>query len=153
MSFDFDASDFLNRLNRTEHGAEQAAVRAMEDNTDDLARIAQNIAPIDKATLRRGMQKKVKLSRDRLIGEVSFRAVENGFNNIDEWTLRDEVDVRPSDIMKVVEAVKEWISDFIERRRDELITSIIDDMGEEEYVKVKSKIDGKPFSYKDSYTE
>ena len=80
-------------------------------------------------------------------------AVENGFNNIDEWTLRDEVDVRPSDIMKVVEAVKEWISDFIERRRDELITSIIDDMGEEEYVKVKSKIDGKPFSYKDSYTE
>ena len=80
-------------------------------------------------------------------------AVESGFDNIDEWTLRDEVDVRPSDIMKVVEAVKEWISDFIESRRDELITSIIDDMGEEEYVKVKSKVDGKPFSYEDSHTE
>ena len=55
--------------------------------------------------------------------------------------------------MKVVEAVKEWLSDFIESRRDELITSIIDDMGEEEYVKVKSKVDGKPFSYEDSHTE
>lgn len=95
MSFDFDASDFLNRLNRTEHGAEQAAVQAMEDNTDDLARIAQNIAPIDKATLRRGMQKKVKLSRDRLIGEVSFRAVENGFNYA-IWTHEADYNLGPT---------------------------------------------------------
>ncbi|WP_261796313.1 hypothetical protein [Bacillus licheniformis] len=67
----------------------------MEDNTDDLARIAQNIAPIDKATLRRGMQKKVKLSRDRLIGEVSFRAVEDGFNYA-IWTHEADYNLGPT---------------------------------------------------------
>ena len=37
--------------------------------------------------------------------------------------------------------------DWIKRRRDELITSMIDDMSEEEFQKVKSEVDGKPFSY------
>lgn len=73
MSFTLDAGDFLSLLDNREAAVEQAAKTAMHDNTDDLARLAQNIAPIDKATLRRGMKKKVTLKRDSLIGEVSFR--------------------------------------------------------------------------------
>ncbi|MCP6683001.1 hypothetical protein [Bacillus nakamurai] len=80
MSFTLDAGDFLSLLDNREAAVEQSAKTAMHDNTDDLARLAQNIAPIDKATLRRGMKKKVTLKRDSLIGEVSFRAVDKGFN-------------------------------------------------------------------------
>ncbi|QHZ45911.1 hypothetical protein [Bacillus sp. NSP9.1] len=95
MSFVLDAGDFLSRLDRTEHGAERAATQAMEDNVDDLARIAQNIAPIKKGILRRGMKKKVTLTRNRLIGEVSFRAVENGFNYA-IWTHEADYNLGPT---------------------------------------------------------
>lgn len=69
------------------------------------------------------------------------------FENIDEYTLRDEIDVRPSDIVKVAEAMKPWFERWLESDRNELITSMLDDMSEEEYEQIKSKVDGKPFSY------
>lgn len=80
MRLTLNTSEFMSLLNNRETAVEQAAVAAMEDNTDDLSRIAQNIAPIDKATLRRGMKKKVTLKRNSLVGEVSFSAVDKGFN-------------------------------------------------------------------------
>ncbi|MCV4329537.1 hypothetical protein, partial [Bacillus velezensis] len=81
-------------LDSREAAVEQAAKTAMHDNTDDLARLAQNIAPIDKATLRRGMKKKVTLKRDSLIGEVSFRAVDKGFNYA-LWTHEADYNLGP----------------------------------------------------------
>ena len=74
-------------------------------------------------------------------------AVECGFANIEDFFYEFEIDVRPSDIRKVTEAVEKWLLDWIEAERDELITSMIDDMSDEEYTKIKSKVDGKPFSY------
>lgn len=74
-------------------------------------------------------------------------AVECGFANIEDFFGEFDIDVRPSDIRKVTEAVEKWLLDWIEGQRDELITSMIDDMSDEEYTKIKSKVDGKPFSY------
>ncbi|WP_230460670.1 hypothetical protein [Paenibacillus larvae] len=61
----------------------------MQDSVDDLARIATDIAPIDKGTLRRTVDTKVKASKDSVIGEVSFSAVETsrrGRFNYALWT-------------------------------------------------------------------
>ena len=59
------------------------------------------------------------------------RAVENAFDNLDAW--EPDLDVRPSDIKKVVEAFKPFLLDWIETGRNELITSMIDNMSAEEY--------------------
>ena len=75
-------------------------------------------------------------------------AVECGFANIEDFFDEFEIDVRPSDIGKVTEALEKWLLDWIESQRDEMITSMIDYMSEEEYEQIKSKVDGKPFSYK-----
>lgn len=75
MNFTINASDFLRGLEVTNDEVIEAAAEAMEDNTDDLARIAQNIAPIKKGILRRGMKKKFTLTRNRMIGEVDRKSV------------------------------------------------------------------------------
>ncbi|MDT2258274.1 hypothetical protein P7H06_00010 [Paenibacillus larvae] len=54
----------------------QAGKAGMQDSVDDLARIGTDIAPIDKGTLRRTVDTKVKASKDSVVGEVSFSAVE-----------------------------------------------------------------------------
>ena len=95
MSFTLDAGDFLHRLTEEESNVTQAAKTAMYDNVDDLARIAQNIAPIDKGTLRRGMKKKVTLKRKSIIGEVSFSAKDKGFNYA-VWTHEADYNLGPT---------------------------------------------------------
>jgi hypothetical protein len=65
------------------------------------------------------------------------------FANIDEWTFRDELDVRPSDVVKAVEAMEPWFKRWLESDRNELITSMLDDMDEEEYKKRKQEVDNK----------
>ena len=59
------------------------------------------------------------------------RVVENAFDNLDAW--EPDLDVRPSDIKKVAEALKPFLLGWIEMNRNELITSMIDNMGAEEY--------------------
>ncbi|MEV2350171.1 hypothetical protein ABND08_22920, partial [Paenibacillus larvae] len=76
MSLDFDISDFLAKTQASVTGVMQAGKVGMHDSVDDLARIATDIAPIDKGTLRRTVDTKVKASKDSLIGEVTFSAVE-----------------------------------------------------------------------------
>lgn len=76
-------------------------------------------------------------------------AVECGFANIEDFFDEFKIDVRPSDIGKVTEAVEKWLLDWIESQRNELITSMLDDMSDEEYKQIKSKVNGKPFSYAD----
>lgn len=90
MSFEFDGADFLRGLGAKQLQAQAAAKLGMHDATDDLALISQNIAPIDKATLRRGVDKRVAWeSPTALVGEVGFSAVEkdgNGRFNYAIWT-------------------------------------------------------------------
>ena len=59
------------------------------------------------------------------------KAVENAFDNLGAW--EPDLDVRPSDIKKVAEALKPFLLNWVEMGRNELITSMIDNMGAEEY--------------------
>lgn len=58
----------------------QAATNGVQDSVDDLKRIAVDIAPIDSTDLRRSGQAEVTQTPGKIVGEVTFRAVENGFN-------------------------------------------------------------------------
>ena len=59
------------------------------------------------------------------------KAVASAFDNLDAW--EPDLDVRPSDIKKVAEALKPFLLGWIEMNRNELITSMIDNMSAEEY--------------------
>lgn len=65
-------------------------------------------------------------------------AVETAFDNIDAFPPED-LDVRPSDVVKVLHAFREWIVSYIESERDELITGLIDSMDEEEYQSIRTE--------------
>ncbi|WP_404351674.1 hypothetical protein LG311_10275 [Sutcliffiella horikoshii] len=90
MSFEFDGADFLKGLGAKELKTRAASELGMRDSTDDLAMISQNIAPIDKSTLRKNVDKRITWeSPTRLAGEVGFSAVEkdgNGRFNYALWT-------------------------------------------------------------------
>ncbi|WP_353854807.1 hypothetical protein [Bacillus sp. Bos-x628] len=95
MSFTIDASSFIAGINNASHGAIEGAVQALGDAGDDLARVAQNIAPIDKGTLRASVKKKFKLMPRKASVDVSFRAVEDGFNYA-IWTHEMEYKLGPT---------------------------------------------------------
>ncbi|MEK4789518.1 hypothetical protein [Bacillus sp. FSL K6-2971] len=80
MSFTFDASNFISGISAASRGALEGAAHALGDSGEDLARVAQNIAPIDKGMLRSSVKKKFKLTAGKASVDVSFRAVEDGFN-------------------------------------------------------------------------
>ena len=56
------------------------------------------------------------------------QTVESAFDNLDTWD--HDLDVRPSDIEKVVEAFKPFLSNWMEMSRNEMITSMIDNMSD-----------------------
>ncbi|MEH7381758.1 hypothetical protein V7138_14945 [Bacillus sp. JJ1533] len=89
MSFEFDDSDFLRLLNDKVSDITKESIERMHDSVDDLARISVDIAPIDKTTLRRSVNKEVFQEGDKIIGEVSFSATEQdgkGRFNYALWT-------------------------------------------------------------------
>jgi hypothetical protein len=90
MSFEINGDEFLQHLAVIEMRTVKAAQRATHDAVDDLARISQNIAPIDKGTLRRSVDKDVRIDGTKVIGEVSFSATEEssgyGRFNYALWT-------------------------------------------------------------------
>ena len=65
-------------------------------------------------------------------------AAKNAFDNLYCWD-HDDLDVRPSDIGKVLEAFKPFLLDWIEQERNNLIVSMIDSMDDEEYQKIKAE--------------
>ena len=88
-------------------------------------------------------QKYLSDSDKNFIGGYDFcteHAIDNAFANLDTWE-HDDLDVRPSDITKVAEALKPFLLEWIERDRDELITSMIDSMDNEEYQRIKARVD------------
>ena len=61
-----------------------------------------------------------------------------------ERTFADEnARVEKRDVKTYVDLFRSKILDYIEMERDELITSMIDNMDEQEYAKIKAKVDGK----------
>ena len=65
-------------------------------------------------------------------------AVDVAFDNIDAFPPED-LYVRPSDVVKVLHAFREWIASYIESERDELITSMIDSMDDAEFKALREK--------------
>lgn len=65
-------------------------------------------------------------------------AVNSAFENIDAFPPED-LDMSPSDVVRVLHAFREWISSYIESERDEMITSMIDDMDDAEYQKQRNQ--------------
>lgn len=59
--------------------------------------------------------------------DCAERAVASAFENLDNFEDPDGLDVRPSDIRKVLEAFQPFLMRWIETTRNELITSMIDD--------------------------
>ena len=61
-----------------------------------------------------------------------------------ERTFADEnYRVEKRDVKTYVDLLRSKILDYIEMERDELITSMIDNMDEQEYAEIKAKVDGK----------
>ncbi len=87
--FEFDASDFINKLSGTEARALDSGVTAVRDSLDDLDRIASNIAPINLSNLRKSSHKTVGLESNGVVGELNFSIIEKSGNrrfNYALWT-------------------------------------------------------------------
>ncbi|WP_144666597.1 hypothetical protein [Bacillus altitudinis] len=95
MSFTFDASSFITGITNASRNALESAAQALGDSGDDLGRIAQNIAPIDKGTLRASIKKNYKLAKGKAVVDVSLRAVEGGFNYA-IWTHEMDYNLGPA---------------------------------------------------------
>jgi hypothetical protein len=76
----FDASDFFAQLGLTEARVHVAAKTGVQDSMDDLKRIAVDIAPIDSADLRRSGEAKVVATPVLIVGDVTFEAINDGFD-------------------------------------------------------------------------
>lgn len=57
------------------------------------------------------------------------QAVPNAFDNLDCWN--PDLDVKPSDVRKVIEAFKPFMLEWIEQSRNEMITSALDNADDE----------------------
>jgi hypothetical protein len=97
-SFTFDGSDFLRGLRITNVEQRIAAKNGVHDAMDDLKRIAVDIAPIDSGDLRRSGHAKVTEHHDKIVGEVSFSAVDNSSGkrfNYAIWTHEADYNLGP----------------------------------------------------------
>ena len=79
---DIDFKEFLKTLDLSDKRVDEASNLAINDMTDELTRIASDIAPIDKGTLRISNTKTTKKNwyNGMYEGSVSFSVLEDGFN-------------------------------------------------------------------------
>jgi hypothetical protein len=91
---DIDFSHFLNHLELTDARVKVAVRTGMQDSVDDLKRIAVDIAPIDSTDLRRSGQATVTEIGGRVIGDVTFTAIDNGFDYA-TWIHEGEYNLGP----------------------------------------------------------
>lgn len=79
--FELNIASFQQALKKAPETAFSAAKTGMHDALDDWVVQARDIAPIDKGTLRRGIQAEpIRQEGNTLVGEVSSTAIERGFN-------------------------------------------------------------------------
>lgn len=91
---DFDFSHLLNHLDVTDARVKAAVRNGVQDSVDDLKRIAVDIAPIDSADLRRSGQAKVTEIGGRIVGDVTFTAIDDGFDYA-TWIHEGEYNLGP----------------------------------------------------------
>lgn len=60
---------------------------------------------------------------------------------------RDEPEYENRKIVTYLDYIRFQLLGWIERCRNELVVSMLDDVSDEDYEKIKSQVDGKPFSY------
>lgn len=99
-NFKIDTSQFDAYVSQVKPKVQAAAVATMYEATDDLERIAVNIAPIDSGQLRRSSKKTVTpVGNSAVIGTVSFNASENstgyGRFNYALWTHEYQYNLGP----------------------------------------------------------
>ena len=61
-------------------------------------------------------------------------AVQSAFDNMESFPPED-LDVKPSEVVAVLHAFREWLFSWIESERDEMITAMIDDMDDDDFRK------------------
>lgn len=76
----FDTAAFAAAVERKIERVTAGAKTGMHDAMDELLRESRDLAPLDKATLRRGSWTEVTESGDTVTGEVFYSAVEDGPN-------------------------------------------------------------------------
>jgi hypothetical protein len=90
----FDVSHLLNHLDLTDARVKVAVRLGVQDSMDDLKRIAVDIAPIDSADLRRSGQATVRQISGYTFGDVTFTAIDNGFDYA-TWIHEGEYNLGP----------------------------------------------------------
>ena len=58
----------------------KAVKTGIDDCTDDLLRVASLRAPVDSTTLEKNGTSKVEVGNDKVVGRVSFQAMNKGYN-------------------------------------------------------------------------
>ncbi len=80
MSIELDVDEFFRSLDMTDDNVRKGAEKGMHDATDDLLRVASDIAPFAVGTLAKSGHKAVDWRRNTIIGEVMFGVTEGDFN-------------------------------------------------------------------------
>ena len=75
--FELDLSKFIRDLNGATEAIAIGAKRGLHDALDDWRREARDIAPLDKGTLRRGIDSNIEGDGLDLTGEISAVAIED----------------------------------------------------------------------------
>lgn len=74
---EFDLSQFERALREVPDVTFKVAKRGMHDALDEWKRDATDIAPLDKSTLRRGIDTQIDGTGTDMVGEISAVAIEN----------------------------------------------------------------------------
>lgn len=82
FAIDMDVKELVKTLDLSDELVDETSALAVQDMTDELTRIASEIAPIDKGTLRIKHTQKVKknLFTGMFEGHISFSVLEGDFN-------------------------------------------------------------------------
>ncbi len=110
FEIEFDAEDFIKKLDITSKEAFEGAKKGMEDCVDELARISSEITPIDKGILQRAYSKAIDQVNGVLRGSVEYsvkEAQKNGKHyNYALWT--HEGDYKPGKKTKKRPGTSGW---------------------------------------------
>jgi hypothetical protein len=97
--FEFDASDFFEKLDKADRNVTGVGKAIMEDSVMDLAKIASSIAPIEYSSLRGSGKSRTVVKLGSIEGEVTFNAVNkdgNGRFNYAYWTHETDYNLGPA---------------------------------------------------------
>lgn len=80
FDLNINADEFLSKIKLSERRAMDGAEKGMTDVVNELVRIASEITPFDKGTLRKSHTSKIIKKAGDIEGEVTFSVKEGDFN-------------------------------------------------------------------------